>query len=90
MSHLLLADHAVVDGLVEAVAVEPDGDVPLQRVHLHEGGLAQRAHHRRLHGAVQLHVRHADVPRHVPRQEHLQQRVTCVNFIKKTCLSLVF
>ena len=71
-AHLLLADHAVVDGLVGSVAVEADGDVVLESVLAHQDRLADRPHQGRLHGDEQLDVRDPDVPRHVPGQVDLR------------------
>ena len=58
--YLLLADQAVVDGLVGAVAVEPDGNVPLEGELLHQHRLLQGPHQCCLHRHVQVGVRNLD------------------------------
>ena len=74
VADLLLADHAVVDGLVGPVAVEADGDVVLQGVLAHQDRLPDGPHQGRLHGDEQLSVRDSDVPGHVPGQVDLRDR----------------
>ena len=73
--YLFLANHAVVDGFVDAAAVELDGQLLFRREGFHENRTPDRSHHSALHRVVQVNVGHADVPSHVPRQKHLEIKI---------------
>ena len=56
-THLLLADQAVVHGLVGAVAVESDRNVVLESELLHQHGLLEGSHQSCLHRNVEIRIR---------------------------------
>ena len=55
-THLLLADQTVVHRFVGAVAVESNRNVVLESELLHQHGLLEGAHQRRLHRNVEIRI----------------------------------